>query len=151
MEVVYDPEGTLKMDDVDVALIVVGESPYAEFFGDIGGEMNKYQLTLTETHQNYISAYVEKGIKTVVILISGRPLVVSKQIKQTDAFVAAWLPGSEGHGIAEVLFGEYDFKGRLPHSWPKSEENYSGKYGPNFWDSSNEPLFPIGFGLDYHK
>jgi len=151
MEVAYDPEGIAQMFDVDVALIVVGESPYAEFFGDIGGEMNKYQLTLTETHQNYISAYVEKGIKTVVILISGRPLVVSKQIKQTDAFVAAWLPGSEGHGIAEVLFGEYDFKGRLPHSWPKSEENYSGKYGPNFWDSSNEPLFPIGFGLDYHK
>jgi len=151
MEVAYDPEGTAQMDDVDVALIVVGESPYAEFFGDIGGEMNKYQLTLTETHQNYISAFAEKGIKTVVVLISGRPLVVSKQIKQSDAFVAAWLPGSEGHGIAEVLFGEYDFKGRLPHSWPKSEEDYSGKYGPNFWDSSNEPLFPFGFGLKYYK
>ena len=150
-EVQFDPEGTGEIDDVDVALIVVGESPYAEFFGDIGGEMNKYQLTLTDEHQKYIDTYSEKGVQMVVILISGRPLVVSKQIEQCDAFVAAWLPGSEGHGIAEVLFGEYDFKGRLPHSWPKSEEAYSGKYGPNFWDSSMEPLYPLGFGLKYHK
>jgi beta-glucosidase len=150
-EVMYDPEGTAQIDDVDVALIVVGESPYAEFFGDIGGEMNEYQLTLTETHQSYINNYAEKGIKTVLVLISGRPLVVTEQLKQCDALVAAWLPGSEGHGIAEVLFGKYDFTGRLPHSWPKSEENYSEKYGPNFWDSSNEHLFHLGFGLKYHK
>lgn len=150
-EVFYDPDGTAQFDDAEVALIVVGESPYAEFFGDIDGEMDKYQLTLTEQHQNYITAYAEKGIKTVVVLISGRPLVVSNQIKQSDAFVAAWLPGSEGHGVAEVLFGGYDFKGRLPHSWPKSEKDYSGKYGPNYWDSSISPLFPIGFGLSYYK
>ncbi|WP_291788930.1 glycoside hydrolase family 3 N-terminal domain-containing protein [Cecembia sp.] len=150
-EVLYDPDGTAQIEDVDVALIVVGESPYAEFFGDIGGEMDKYQLTLTERHQNYITTYVEKGIKTVVVMISGRPLVVSNQIKQCDAFVAAWLPGSEGHGIAEVLFGKYDFKGKLPHSWPKSEKDYLGKYGPNYWDNSSSPLFPIGFGLKYHK
>ena len=86
-----------------------------------------------------------------MILISGRPLVVNKQLEKADAFVAAWFPGSEGDGIAEVLFGEYDFKGKLPHSWPKSEEDYQGKYGPNFWDSSIEPLFPIGFGLAYRK
>jgi beta-glucosidase len=50
-----------------------------------------------------------------------------------------------------VLFGDYDFKGKLPHSWPKSEEDYQGKYGPNFWDDSIEPLFPLGFGLTYKK
>jgi beta-glucosidase len=111
--------------------------------------MNKYQLTLTEAHQQYINTCAEKGIKTVVVLISGRPLVVSKQMEQSDAFVAAWLPGSEGDGIAEVLFGESDFKGKLPHSWPKSEEDYKGKYGTNFWDDSIEPLFPLGFGLTY--
>lgn len=149
-EVRFDPDGTGTIEDVDVALIIVGETPYAEFFGDIGGEMDKYQLTLTEAHQNYITAYAEKGIKTVVLLISGRPLVVTHQIEQSDAFVAAWLPGSEGDGIAEVLYGEYDFKGKLPHSWPKSEEDYTGKYGPNFWDSSPEPLFPLGFGLRYY-
>jgi beta-glucosidase len=148
-EVMYDSDGTANSDHVDVAVIIVGETPYAEFFGDIGGEMNKYQLTLSDAHQNYINTYVEKGIKVVVVLISGRPLVVTQQIQQSAAFVAAWLPGSEGEGIAEVLFGEYDFKGKLPHSWPKSEEDYTGKYGPNFWDSTIEPLFPIGYGLNY--
>lgn len=150
-KVIYDIDGSARTEDVDVALIVVGETPYAEFFGDIGGEMNKYQLTLSESHQERIRAYTEKGIKTVVVLISGRPLVVTKQIEQSDAFVAAWLPGSEGDGIAEVLFGLHDFKGRLPHSWPKSVDDYQGKYGPNFWDESVKPLFPLGFGLRYEK
>lgn len=148
-EVLYDPHGEGHDQNVDVAVIVVGETPYAEFFGDVGGEFSKCTLTLTETHQKYIDNYTSKGIKTVVILISGRPLVVSKQIEQSNAFVAAWLPGSEGDGIAEVLFGEYDFKGKLPHSWPTSEDDYKGKYGPNFWDDSIKPLFPFGFGFNY--
>ena len=152
-EVKFDPDGTASFEDVDVAVIVVGENPYAEFFGDIGGEMDLFQLTLTEEHQKLIQDYKEKGIQTVVVLISGRPLVVTEQIEKSDAFIAAWLPGSEGDGIAEVLFGEFDFKGKLPHSWPKSVDDYSGKYGPNFWDKSIEPLFPFGFGLTYksHK
>jgi beta-glucosidase len=150
-EVKFDPDGTANFEDVDVAVIVVGENPYAEFFGDIGGEMDLFQLTLTEEHQKYIQYYAEKGIKTVVVLISGRPLVVTEQIEQSDAFVAAWLPGSEGDGIAEVLFGQFDFKGKLPHSWPKSEDDYLGKYGPNFWDKSIEPLYPFGFGLTYRS
>ncbi len=148
-EVKYDAEGKADIEDVDVAVIVVGENPYAEFFGDIDGEMNLFQLTLTEEHQNLINAYTEKGIKTVVVLISGRPLVVTPQIEQSDAFVAAWLPGSEGDGVAEVLFGLFDFKGKLPHSWPKSVEDFQGKFGPNFWEESIQPLFPLGFGLTY--
>ncbi len=151
-EVLYDLDGSANTDNVDVAVIVVGETPYAEFMGDIGGVMNKYQHTLTEEHQRLIDTYHAKGIKTVVVLISGRPLVVTKQLEQVDAFVAAWFPGSEGDGIAEVLFGDYDFKGKLPHSWPKSVEDYEGrKYGPNFWDDSIEPLFTLGFGLTYHS
>ncbi len=148
-EVLYDPDGTANIENTEVAVIVVGETPYAEFFGDIGGEMNKYQHTLSDVHQQYINKYIERGVKTVVVLISGRPLVVTKQIEQSNAFVACWLPGSEGDGIAEVLFGDSDFKGKLPHSWPKSEEDYLGKYGPNFWDSTMKPLFPLGFGLRY--
>ena len=150
-EVLYDKNGDANYDDVDVAIVVIGETPYAEFMGDIGGVMNKYQLTLTPEHQMLVDKYAAKGIKTVVVLISGRPLVVNKQLEQADAFVAAWFPGSEGDGIAEVLFGEHDFKGKLPHSWPKSEEDYQGKYGPNYWDNSIVPLFPIGFGLTYQK
>jgi len=150
-EVLYDPDGSADYNQADVAIIVVGETPYSEFMGDIGGVMNKYQLTLTPDHQMLVEKYSAKGIKTVVVLISGRPLVVTKQLEQVNAFVAAWFPGSEGDGIAEVLFGEYDFKGKLPHSWPQSEEDYHGKYGPNFWDDSIKPLFPIGFGLTYNK
>lgn len=148
-EILYDKDGDASYEDVDVAVVVVGETPYAEFMGDIGGEMNIYQLTITEEHQKLIGKYVSKGIKTVVVLISGRPLVVTEQLEQANAFVAAWLPGSEGDGIAEVLFGDYDFRGKLPHSWPKSVEDYSGKYGPNFWDNTIEPLFPFGYGLNY--
>ncbi|MEH6535150.1 MAG: glycoside hydrolase family 3 C-terminal domain-containing protein [Psychroserpens sp.] len=61
--------------------------------------------------------------------------------------MAAWLPGSEGDGIAEVLFGDYNFKGKLPHSWPKSVEGFTGKYGQNFWDPSIRPLFDYGYSL----
>lgn len=150
-EVKFDPDGQAEVEDVDVAVVVVGEEPYAEFFGDIGGEMNLFQLTLSETHQQYINTYTEKGINTVVVLVSGRPLVVTNQIEESDAFVAAWLPGSEGDGVAEVLFGLFDFKGKLPHTWPKSVEDFKGKYGPNFWDDSIEPLFPFGYGLNYQK
>jgi beta-glucosidase len=148
-EVVYDKEATKNYFDADIAIIVVGETPYAEFMGDIGHESNQLQLTLSETHQKYIKTYQEKGVKTVVVLVSGRPLVVTNQLEKSDAFVAAWLLGSEGDGVAEVLFGASNFSGKLPHSWPKSEDDFNGKYGPNFWDTSIEPLFPFGFGLKY--
>ena len=148
-EVIYDKEGTGNHNDAEVAVIVVGETPYAEFFGDIGGEMDAYEHTLTEAHQNLINAYTDKGLKVVVILISGRPLVTTEQIEKSDACIAAWLPGSEGDGIAQVLFGDYDFRGKLPHSWPKSLEDYNEKYGPNFWDDSIEPLYPYWLGMSY--
>ncbi|MBT8394376.1 MAG: glycoside hydrolase family 3 C-terminal domain-containing protein, partial [Bacteroidia bacterium] len=146
-EVVYDQLGTREYYDADTAIIVVGETPYAEYFGDINGE-TKYKLELSKKHQDYIKKYSEKVSNIIVILVSGRPLVVTKQIEQSDAFIAAWLPGSEGDGIAQVIFGEYNFKGKLPHSWPKSVKDF-GKYGPNFWDSSVEPLFKFGYGLEY--
>ena len=148
--VVYDEKATEKHTDANIAIIVVGETPYAEMFGDIGDGDGTHKLTLSEEHQKYITTYTDMGIKTVVILISGRPLVVTEQINFSDAFIAGWLPGSEGDGIAEVLFGDYDFKGKLPHSWPKSEEDFENKYGPNFWDQSIVPLYEIGYGLSYY-
>lgn len=148
-EVIYDENATQNHPDADVAIVVVGETPYAEFFGDINGE-NSYQLTLTEEHQKYINHYAKQGVKVITVLISGRPLVVTDEINKSHAFVAAWLPGSEGKGVAEVLFGDYNFKGKLPHSWPKNEADFEGKYGPNFWDNSIEPLFPFGYGLTYN-
>jgi beta-glucosidase len=147
--VVYDKEATGKHFDADIAIIVIGETPYAEMFGDIREGAGERKLTLSKTHQEYISTYTKKGVETVVVLISGRPLVTTDQINQSDAFVAAWLPGSEGDGIAEVLFGDYNFKGKLPHSWPKSVEDFKGKYGVNFWDTSINPLYDFGYGLNY--
>ena len=148
-EVVYTPHADEIHEDADVAIICVGEQPYAEFFGDVGHEVSDCQLTLTEKHREYIARYTNAGVRVVVVLISGRPLVTSAEIKMADAFIAAWLPGSEGDGIAEVLFGEHNFNGKLPHSWPKSLADYDHKYGPNFWDNAIEPLFPLGYGLKY--
>ena len=147
--VVYDKDATQNHFDADIAIIVVGETPYAESFGDIGHESNTRKLTLTEEHQEYIKIYKKNGVKTVVVLVSGRPLIVTNQIENSDAFIAAWLLGSEGEGVAEVLFGDFNFLGKLPHSWPRSIADYKGKYGPNFWDNSIQPLYPLGYGLEY--
>ena len=106
---------------------------------------------MTSSHQKYIKTYQEKGIKTVVVLVSGRPLAVTNEIENSDAFVAAWLLGSEGEGLAEVLFGDFNFSGKLPHSWPKNVKDYQNKYGPNFWDLTIEPLYKFGYGLKYKK
>lgn len=148
-DVVFDKYGKAKHTNADLAIIVVGEKPYAEFFGDIGDERSTCRFTLPTAQQNYIKTYSDAGVPVAVVLISGRPLIVTKQIDMADAFIAAWLPGSEGDGVAQVLFGKYNFSGKLPHSWPASEEDFSGKYGPNFWDNSADPLFPIGYGLQY--
>ena len=148
-EVVYDPDGTREYADADVAIICVGEPPYAEFFGDIGHESNSLKLELSPEQRGYLEHYDKQGVPIVVVLLSGRPLVTTEEIKQATAFIAAWLPGSEGDGIAEVLFGKYNFKGRLPHSWPASPEDFKGKYGPNHWEGSIKPLFPFGYGLSY--
>lgn len=150
-EVIYDKEATGNHTDADLAIIVVGETPYAEFMGDIGDGNGTYKLTLTKEHQGYIDSYTKLGVKVVTVLVSGRPLVVTNQINKSDAFVAAWLLGSEGNGIGEVLFGDYNFQGKLPHSWPKYVKDYQDKYGPNFWDESITPLYKYGFGLRYHK
>jgi len=148
-EIVYEKDASKVHKDADLAIIVVGETPYAEFFGDIGHESNTLTLSLIKEHQEYIGNYKKAGVKIVTVLISGRPLVVTNQLQKSDAFIVAWLPGSEGNGIAEVLFGDYNFKGKLPHSWPKSEADISGKYGPNFWNDSIPALYPFGYGLNY--
>ena len=148
-EVVFDIHGNENHTDADVIIIVVGETPYAEFMGDIRNGEGEHKLMLSDQHQSYIDNYSNVDQDIIVVLISGRPLIVTAQIEQSDAFIAAWLPGSEGDGIAEVLFGAHNFKGKLPHSWPKSIDNFKGKYGPNFWDKSNIPLFEFGYGLEY--
>ena len=82
------------------------------------------------------------GIPVITILVSGRPLIVNQELEGSQGFVAAWLPGSEGQGVADVIFGDYDFHGKLSFSWPKDANPKL-----NVGDSNYEPLFPYGFGL----
>ncbi len=82
----------------------------------------------------------------VTVLLSGRPLILGEALDASDAFVAAWLPGTEGQGVADVLFGEAHPAGKLPHSWPRSMDQVPINVGD---PSKGEPLFPFGFGLSY--
>jgi beta-glucosidase len=100
---------------------------------------------LTEEQRELIRSYSDAGVKVVTVLISGRPLLVNEQIGQSAAFVAAWLPGSEGQGIAEVLFGEHSFSGKLGFSWPRDADQIPINVG----DSDYDPLYDYGYGLTY--
>lgn len=133
----------------DVAIGVFGEEPYAEMLGDID------DVSFAATDTKFLSSLKlisAEGIPTVSIFLSGRPLVVNEHINASKAFVAAWLPGSAVEGIADVLFQKnntinYDFKGKLSYSWPKSKDQAV----LNFTDSIYDPLFPYGYGLTYQS
>lgn len=132
----------------DVAIVVFGESPYAEGQGDLSNI--EYQQGI-KSDLAMLESLRDQDIPVISIFISGRPLWVNKELNASDAFVAAWLPGSEGVGIADVIFknasGEinYDFSGKLSFSWPK----YTSQIILNRNDENYDPLFPYGFGLTY--
>ena len=119
----------------DLAIVVVGEDPYAEFLGD------REDLTLADVDQKAVAAAKQAGVPVVTVVISGRPLVLGKALELSDAILAAWLPGSEGDGVADVLFGRHAPAGKLPFTWPRSQDQLPAKAG--------DPLFPFGFGLSY--
>lgn len=153
-------------DQHDIAIVVIGERPYAEGMGDIrsgdqvlveAGSQIKGIMNVLEPYGNTlelarlhpedlrtIKTIAEKDIPIVVVLISGRPLVVNQELDACSAFVAAWLPGSEGQGIADVLFGEHDFHGKLSFSWPDLASD-----GTDRNNNRVSPLFPLGYGLTY--
>jgi beta-glucosidase len=136
-EILHDETGEFDMK-AEIGIAVVGEDPYAEGFGDNG------HLTLTEGDITAINRMREQCEKLVVILLSGRPLLIADQLAQSDAFVAAWLPGTEGQGVADVLFGDYPFTGKLSYSWPRSIEQVPLKALKAHNDG---PLFPFGYSL----
>ncbi|TDB26514.1 1,4-beta-D-glucan glucohydrolase [Stenotrophomonas sp. ATCM1_4] len=132
----------------DVAVVVFGEEPYAEFQGDVpdltlkGGKSGDLEL---------IRKLKADGIPVVAVFLSGRPLWMNREINAADAFVAAWLPGSEGAGIADVLLRtptgaiQHDFKGTLSFSWPRRADQYLNNVGQKGYD----PQFAYGYGLTY--
>ncbi|KAL8545706.1 hypothetical protein ACS0TY_005729 [Phlomoides rotata] len=126
----------LKSNHFDYAIVVVGEHPYTETAGD------SETLTMADPGPNVINV-VCGAVKCVVIIVSGRPVVVEPYVSAIDALVAAWLPGTEGQGVTDVLFGDYGFSGTLPRTWFKTVDQLPMNVG----DSHYDPLFPFGFGL----
>ena len=122
-----------------VGIAVIGETPYAEGRGD------REDLALGAEDIAAIDNLKQTGIPVVVILISGRPMIIKEVLSHCDAFVVAWLPGTEGQGISDVLFGDYKPSGKLSHSWPRSVEQVPINIG----DPTYDPLFKYGFGLTF--
>lgn len=162
----------------DVAIVVIGEVPYAEMLGDIRVEglakglkishgstsdtslvpdeiplmkQGPYgtHLYLHQLHPEDLATIRKlraKGIPVVTLMICGRPLVIEQELEQSQAFMVAWFPGSEGQGVADVLFGDYSPQGKLSFSWPRyDDENW------NLGDAGYNPVFPFGFGLSFSK
>lgn len=126
-------------EGADIGIVVIGETPYAEGAGD------RTNLTLSWDDLSAVQRVKNTGIPVVVILISGRPMIIEPTINLVDAFIAAWLPGTEGQGVADVLFGDYPPTGLLSHTWAKSMSQIPINYG----DINYSPLFQYGYGLTY--
>ena len=126
-------------DGAQVAVAVIGETPYAEFQGD------RSDLALDPADVATVKALKKSGARVVVVLVTGRPMILDSILADADAIVAAWLPGTEGAGVADVLFGDYKPTGKLSYSWPRS----MAQLPINVGDAKYDPLFPFGYGLTY--
>jgi beta-glucosidase len=126
----------------DVGIAVVGEMPYAEGKGD------RADLSLSEADLAMIERLRERSETLVVVIISGRPMIVTEHLESWDAFVAAWLPGTEGNGVTDVLFGDQPFTGELPFTWPRSMDQLPLDFDALATSGDQAPLFPFGYGLE---
>ena len=135
-EIIFSPDGS-DLKGAAVAIVVVGEEPYAEMKGD------RQDLKLSPADAALHTRVKAAGLPVVTLLYSGRPLVLGAALAESDAFVAAWLPGTEGLGITDVLFGSHAPTGKLPRLWPASNEQLSVDH------VVGQALFPAGFGLTY--
>jgi beta-glucosidase len=138
-KVAYDRDGEGIDTSYDAAVAVVGEKPYAEYHGDRPGGP-----ALDEEDLTTIERLRASGVPVAVVLVSGRPLDVASRLGGWNALVASWLPGTEGSGVADVLFGGVRPSGRLPVTWPRG-----GGREPVDRGDGQEPLFPFGYGLTY--
>jgi beta-glucosidase len=135
VDVVYSPNGR-GVTGADAVIVVIGEPPYAELKGD------RKDLQLKSKDAALIEKARASGAPVITVLLSGRPLILDSALDNSDAFVAAWWPGTEGQGVADVLFGDYQPTGKLPRIWPGNNDSSAN-------NSATKPLFPAGFGLSY--
>lgn len=135
VNITFSAEGN-NLAGASTALVVVGEQPYAEMKGDNASP------AISAEHAALVAKAKASGARVVTLILSGRPLLLGSVLNDSDAIVAAWLPGTEGQGVAEVLTGSVKPRGKLPHYWPKDATQF-GKHPPT------DPQFPFGFGLTY--
>jgi beta-glucosidase len=127
---------TTLAEKATIGVAIVGEQPYAEGVGD------RERLFLSAEDLKRITATKKNSDKSILIILAGRPLIIQDAIKDVDAVVMAWLPGTEGAGITDVISGKYNFTGKLPLAWPKTMEQIKIK-------DTKDPLFSYGHGLTY--
>jgi beta-glucosidase len=155
-DVTFSEDASAPISRRSLGIVVVGETPYAEGFGDVGGPRWAYDpgdnniprpvkdMQLSAADKLAVDRVCAAAKRCVVVVVSGRPLIIDPaQLRETDALVAAWLPGSEGAGVADTLFGARPFTGKLPMTWPRS----LAQEPINVGDANYDPLFPYGFGL----
>ncbi|MFB7980782.1 glycoside hydrolase family 3 protein [Streptomyces vinaceus] len=137
--VTYSKDASAPTAGYDVGVVVVGETPYAEGVGDVG---NGHDLELSAADKAAVDR-VCAAMRCAVLVVSGRPQLIGDRLDRMTALVASWLPGTEGGGVADVLYGKRAFTGRLPVSWPKSQAQLPINVG----DAAYDPQFPYGWGL----
>lgn len=125
----------------NVGIVVLAEEPYAEGVGD------RANLELSDADLAVLARVGQVSDRVIVILVSGRPLVITDALPLSDAFVAAWLPGTEAQGITDVLFGDFEFSGKLPYTWPRSNSQLPFDFKHLRTAGCDAPLFPYGYGL----
>ena len=142
----YAVSGDFEGPPADVALVLIGEPPYAEWLGDRDAQ----GLRLSPQDQALIARMRPLARKLVLVLVTGRPLILDQALAASDALVAAWLPGSEGAGVADTLFGDAPFTGKLPYAWPRDADSFvPASTSPT--DRRPSLLYEFGYGLNLTK
>jgi beta-glucosidase len=154
--VIYSADASDSVPHGSTGIVVVGETPYSEGFGDVGGPLWAYDpgdhgvprpvkdMQISAADQAAIDKVCAAAAKCVVVIVSGRPLILDpSELSKMDGLVEAWLPGSEGEGVADTLFGAKPFTGKLPVTWPKTLSQEPINVG----DANYDPLYPFGYGL----
>jgi beta-glucosidase len=154
-DVTYSKDASAPISKKATGIVVVGETPYSEGFGDVGGPLWGFDpgetglrppktMMFSDADNAAIDKVCAQAKRCVVVVVSGRPMIIDPaQLQKIDSLVAAWLPGSEGMGVADPMFGTRPYTGKLSVTWPRT----LAQEPINVGDANYDPLFPYGFGL----